>query len=70
MTARGCWVLTVLLAASAAGAQDRVECDAAWWERWRSSSARVCEIRELTLSARGGLSVDAGPNGSIGVTGG
>jgi hypothetical protein len=59
----------LLSAAAAAGAQERAECDAAWWERWRSSNARVCEIRELTLPARGGLAVDAGPNGSISVTG-
>jgi DUF4097 and DUF4098 domain-containing protein YvlB len=70
MSARGILVLSVLLAAPAVDAQEESECDENRWWGWRGGPAgRVCEVRELTLSAGGGLSVDAGPNGSIAVTG-
>ncbi len=37
---------------------------------WRGGPrAHVCEVRELTVPGRGALTVDAGPNGSIDVTG-
>jgi hypothetical protein len=71
MSAR--WILVAggLLAASALDAQERIECDDAWgWSGWgRGPVGRVCEIRELTVPASGTLSVDAGQNGSIRVTG-
>ena len=37
---------------------------------WRGGPrAHVCEVRDVTVPGRGALSVDAGPNGSINVTG-
>jgi hypothetical protein len=69
MSARGILVVSALLAASAVNAQERTECDQDRWWGWRGGPAgRVCEVRALTLP-RGSLSVDAGPNGSISVTG-
>jgi hypothetical protein len=62
----------MLLAASAAAAQDRTACDDdnGWNWGWRNGPrARACDVRELTLPGRGTLSIDAGPNGSITVTG-
>jgi len=70
MSARGYLALSALLGASAVHAQDKSECDENWWGFWRGGPAgRVCEVRELTLPASGGLTVDAGNNGSISVTG-
>jgi hypothetical protein len=72
MSARWSLVVATLLAASAVNAQDRTECDEngrGWWS-WRGGPrGHICEVRELTVPARGMLSVDAGPNGSISVTG-
>src|SRR5436190_187323 len=68
MSARLCLMLAALAAASAAAAQQRTDCDANKWG-WRGPNAHVCEVRTLTVPAGGALSVDAGPNGSIGVTG-
>jgi Toastrack DUF4097 len=70
MSARWTLALTTLLVASSGMAQQRsgrVECDDDWG--WRGSGASVCEIRELTVPATGALSVDAGANGSIRVSG-
>jgi hypothetical protein len=59
-----------LLAATAVNAQQRVECDENGWWGWRDGPrGRVCEVRELTVPAGGVLTVDAGANGSVGVTG-
>jgi hypothetical protein len=70
MSVRRGLLLTALLVAPAAGAQERLSCDDEdnWWG-WRDRRAHVCEIRELAVPAAGALAVDAGPNGSIGVTG-
>src|SRR5688572_4437904 len=71
MSARGCLALSALLIASTVNAQQEAECDdeKGWWN-WRSGpGGRACVVRELTLPARDGLAVDAGPNGSIRVTG-
>jgi hypothetical protein len=61
-------MLAVLTCAGAAGQQAATskECDGQW--QWGSSS-HACELREVTVPVRGGLSIDAGPNGSISVTG-
>ena len=72
MATRWGLVLTVLVIASTAQAQGpapRGECsdDRLWG--WGGSQARACVIRDLTVPASGKLSVDAGTNGSIGVTG-
>jgi len=67
MLARSSLVLTALVVASAGNAQESFECDDGGWG-WRSG-ARVCAIRELTVPATGALSVDAGPNGSIRISG-
>lgn len=70
MAARWVFVMTALLAVSAAIAQDDSECDDERWGRWRGGPAgHVCEVRELTVPARGMLSIDARQNGSIRVTG-
>jgi len=71
MSARWVLMLSTLLVASAVGAQERTECDEKnWWGGWRGGpNAHVCEVRELTVPASGSLSVDAGANGSIRVTG-
>ena len=70
MLARSCLVSAVLLAATAAHAQQRVECDENGWWGWRNGPrGHVCEIRELTVPAGGVLTVDAGQNGSVDVTG-
>jgi hypothetical protein len=69
MAARWVLVTTVLLAASA-NAQDDPECDEGSWGRWQGGPAgRACEVRGLTLPAGGTLSIDARQNGSIRVTG-
>lgn len=69
MTARWNWVPVALLAAAAANAQDDSGCDDGW-RGWRTGpNARFCETRELTVPARGTLTVDAGANGGIDVTG-
>ena len=60
--------LAALLVASAGVAQQRTGCDDKGWG-WRGPNAHVCEVRELTVPAGGTLSVNAGPNGSIRVTG-
>ena len=60
--------LAAVLVAWAGIGQERTECDNKWWG-WRGPNAHVCEVRELTVPAGGALSVDAGPNGSISVTG-
>jgi hypothetical protein len=70
MLARLGLVSAVLLAATAANAQERVECEENGWWGWRNGPrGHVCEVRELTVPADGVLTVDAGPNGSIGVKG-
>jgi hypothetical protein len=62
--------LSALLVASAVNAQDESQCNEGNWWGWRNGPrGRVCEVRDLTVPARGTLSVDAGPNGSIRVTG-
>jgi len=70
MSARWSLVVATLLVASPVNAQDRTACDDTngWGWGWRRG-ARVCEVRDLTLPATGTLTVDAGPNGSISVTG-
>jgi hypothetical protein len=71
MSARWNLGLAALLAAGAATAQNRIECDDGngWWG-WRNSNrGHACEVRELTMPADGTLAVDAGQNGSISVTG-
>jgi hypothetical protein len=71
MSARWTLAVAAVLAASAATAQVRVECDEGngWWG-WRNGNrGHACEVRELTVPANGTLSVDAGQNGSIAVTG-
>ena len=60
--------LTASLVAFAGIAQERTECDDKWWG-WRGPNAHVCEVRQLTVPTSGALSVDAGQNGSIRVTG-
>lgn len=69
MAARWSLTLVGLLVALTAVAQEPapLECGRDW--SWLGRRARVCEIRELTVPATGALSVDAGPNGSIRVTG-
>jgi hypothetical protein len=64
------WVGMALLAASAAGAQQRssVGCGDFGWG-WRSPRGQFCEVRELSIAATRALTVDAGPNGGIAVTG-
>ena len=70
MSVRWAFVMTALLAASAANAQDDSGCDEERWGGWRGRPVeRVCEVRELTLPAGGTLSVDARQNGSIRVEG-
>lgn len=72
MSGRWSLVLSALLVASAVNAQDRTECDDnnGWGWGWRGGPrGHACEVRELTVPATGTLSVDAGQNGSIGVTG-
>ena len=68
MSARLGLVLAALVVASGVAAQERTECDDQWWG-WRGPNAHVCEVRTLTVPAGGALSVDAGQNGSIRVTG-
>lgn len=67
MSVRWSLGLTALLVAPGAIAQERTECDDNWG--WRGPNAHVCEVRQLTMPAGGALSVDAGQNGSIRVTG-
>ena len=55
----------LLALAAGAGAQDaETWCDVSYGE-----DERYCEVREQTLPATDGVTVDAGPNGGIGVTG-
>ncbi len=64
--------MSALLVASAVNAQDRTQCDEnnQWGWGWRGGPrGHACEVRELTVPAAGTLAVDAGPNGSITVTG-
>jgi hypothetical protein len=69
MLGRWSLVLTVLLVASTGNAQEECDDNNKWWG-WRGGpNARVCEIRELAVPATGALSVDAGENGSIRVSG-
>lgn len=70
LSARGALVLTALLAASAAAAQQRanVDCDDFGWG-WRSPRGHFCEVRDVTVTAPRTLTVDAGANGSVSVTG-
>ena len=73
MSARWMLVLSALLVASAVNAQEGTECDENhynWWG-WRNGPPRghACAVRELTLPAGGVLTVDAGQNGSISITG-
>jgi hypothetical protein len=70
MLARLMLASTVLLAAAAANAQERIDCDENGWWGWRNGPrGHVCEVRELTVPSGGVFTVDAGPNGSISVTG-
>jgi hypothetical protein len=62
--------LLAILGTTTAAAQQpapRMQCDDNW-RGWRNS-AHFCEIREVTVRVAGALSVDAGPNGGIRVTG-
>lgn len=62
----------LLLLGAPAGAQAR---DAREWlddcrsGRWGGDDARACDVREVTLPARGRVVVDGGDNGGITVTG-
>jgi hypothetical protein len=68
MSARLGLVLPALLVASGVAAQEG--CDEGKWWGWRGGPrARACEVRQLTVPAAGRLTVDAGDNGSIRVTG-
>jgi hypothetical protein len=70
MCARLMLVSAALLAAMAVNAQQRVECEDNGWWGWRDGPrGHVCEVRELTIPGGGVLTVDAGPNGSVGVQG-
>lgn len=65
-------LLAVMLSVASPAAQ-RVSTDHEWCrdEEWGRESAGVCEVREFTLPASGGiLNVDASPNGGITVEGG
>jgi hypothetical protein len=69
MSARWILVPVALLAAAAATAQDGSGCDDGW-RGWRTGpNARFCETRELTVPARGELTIDGGDNGGIEVVG-
>ena len=61
-------MLAVLACAGAAGQQAATsnECDG---NRHWGPNSHACELRETTVPARGALSIDAGPNGGIRVTG-
>jgi hypothetical protein len=64
--------LLLVLGARAEAQQDR---DAAEWledcrrGRWGGDDARACDVREVTIPARGRLTVDGGQNGGISVLG-
>jgi hypothetical protein len=68
MSVRWGFGLAALLVPLVGIAQQRTECDDKWWG-WRGPNAHVCEVREFTVPTGGKLSVDAGQNGSIRVTG-
>jgi hypothetical protein len=68
MAARSSVVLSFFVVASTTVAQERTECDDNGWGS-RGPNAHLCEVRQLTVPAGGALSVDAGQNGSIRVTG-
>jgi len=61
-------MLAVLACAGAAGQQGATskECDA---KRQWGGNSHACELRETTVPTRDALSIDAGPNGGIRVTG-
>src|SRR5262249_55302771 len=69
LTTRAVPALLAVLASAGAAAQQpaaSTDCDGAW----RGNSSRMaCEVREVTVHAAKALSVDAGMNGSIRVTG-
>ena len=71
MSTRSAFVLTTLLVSSVGNAQTGCDDDSygrGWG--WRGGPrAHVCEVRDVTVPGRGTLSVEAGPNGSITVTG-
>lgn len=56
----------VLLAATAAAAQERLDCDDDWNGGDRE---RFCEVREIRLAPGGALEVDGGTNGGVNVVG-
>jgi hypothetical protein len=63
--------LSALIAGPSQAAEPRVVEDTRWCREdggWRES-ARYCEVRESTLSARGVIAVDSRPNGGIEVRG-
>jgi hypothetical protein len=65
------WIAVSFLAAAALHAQPRgsfAECNDEGW-RGRGTRGYFCEVRELTLAAPRVLTVDAGENGGISVTG-
>ena len=67
MSARYGLLLTALLVSSAASAQG--DCGNYGWG-WRGAQRNhECAVRELTLPGSGSLTVNAGPNGGITVTG-
>jgi hypothetical protein len=71
ITRRSSGLAACFLAASA-GAQQTLpgaDCDAGRGGFGSRNTAHVCEVREMTVPAGGILSVDAGPNGGVGVTG-
>ena len=61
-------MVAVLVCAGATGQQAATskECDGKWQG---GPDNHACELREVTFPARGALSIDAGPNGGISVTG-
>jgi hypothetical protein len=70
MSARLILALSALIVAPAATTQEASECDEQSWWGWRNGPrGHVCEVREVTVPAGGVLTVDAGQNGSISVTG-
>jgi len=69
LTTRAVPALVAVLASAGAAAQQpaaHTDCDGGWY---RNSSHHVCEVREVTVRAAKALSVDAGTNGGIRVSG-
>jgi hypothetical protein len=65
-------VLLLVLGARLEAQQDREAAE--WLEdcrrgRWGGDDARACDVREVTIPARGRLTVDGGQNGGISVLG-